>query len=326
MNIKESLKRARARVNLYCEALKDARRYAISAGCYGKNARHPMAQLEASIIKTYHVLEKGLSMQEFRARFGSALIVQLQKLLANWKNSSGDPDNIQVRSAYAVLQSYRKRHENLGVDISDLFDRGIIDELNQSESGIDGGVINPPAVSSSDCEALNRIFATRRSMRSFRTDLIPEYALILNAINTARRTPSVCNRQTWRVHVYRNDKAQALLGLQNGNRGFGHSIPILLVVCSDLRFFGGVSERYQGWIDGGMFSMSLLLALHARGVESVALNWSVLNSADVGLRNAGDIPDYERIIMLIGCGYASGDALVTCSQRYPVEKICKLHD
>src|SRR3546814_1994141 len=64
------------------------------------------------------------------------------------------------------------------------------------------------------------------------------------------------------------------LSLQNGNRGFGHEIPCLLILCTDLSAFDTAGERYQHWIDGGMFSMSLVWALHALGYSSCCLNWS----------------------------------------------------
>jgi nitroreductase len=89
----------------------------------------------------------------------------------------------------------------------------------------------------------------------------------------------------------------------------------VIIVTSDLRYFTGTAERYQGWIDGGMFSMLLLLALHAQGVGAVSLNWSVNNERDRELRNAVAIPEYERVIMLIGCGHPTPEALIPVSAR-----------
>jgi nitroreductase len=135
------------------------------------------------------------------------------------------------------------------------------------------------------------------------------------AVDLAMRSPSVCNRQTARIHVFTGEDAQRALSFQSGNRGFGHRIPMVIIVTSDLRYFTGTAERYQGWIDGGMFSMLLLLALHAQGLGAVSLNWSVNNERDRELRNAVAIPEYERVIMLIGCGFPSPDGLVPVSSR-----------
>lgn len=98
---------------------------------------------------------------------------------------------------------------------------------------------------------------------------------------------------------------------------------MVIIVTSDLRYFTGTVERYQSWIDGGMFSMLLLLALHAKGLGAVALNWSVTNERDSALHEAMSLPEYERVIMLIGCGYPSPDGLVPVSKRRSPEKITR---
>ena len=83
------------------------------------------------------------------------------------------------------------------------------------------------------------------------------------------KSPSACNRQAW--HVYHSDSDEvklAVLKEQSGNKGFGDKIPNLLIVASDLKAFMPAEERYQHWIDGGMFSMSLVYAFHSLGVAS----------------------------------------------------------
>ena len=92
-----------------------------------------------------------------------------------------------------------------------------------------------------------------------------------------------------------------------------------------MRSFSEVVERFQPWIEGGVFSMLLMLALHARGVANVALNWSQKNAADIAMRKVGDIPDHERIIMILGCGYPSDDAIVPRSCRHEVEHFITRH-
>ncbi|NBB79900.1 MAG: hypothetical protein GVY36_10715 [Verrucomicrobia bacterium] len=66
--------------------------------------------------------------------------------------------------------------------------------------------------------------------------------------------------------------------------------------------------------------MTLLLALHAEGLGTVSLNWSVENARDEALRKVANIPDYERIMMFIGCGYAKEGAMVAHSLRRPVNE------
>jgi hypothetical protein len=48
------------------------------------------------------------------------------------------------------------------------------------------------------------------------------------------------------------------LSYQNGNSGFGHTVPALFVITSDMRIFEKSGERNQGWVDGGLFAMALV--------------------------------------------------------------------
>jgi hypothetical protein len=65
------------------------------------------------------------------------------------------------------------------------------------------------------------------------------------------------------VYSVSNDTAiEQVLALQNGNRGFGHLAKRVLIVSADLHAFIGPIERNKAFVDGGMFAMSLLYALH----------------------------------------------------------------
>lgn len=150
--------------------------------------------------------------------------------------------------------------------------------------------------------------------------------MIAEAVAIAIHSPSVCNRQAWKVHAYFDRaKIDHLLSYQNGNRGFGHRIPCLLIITMDLQCFDGVIERYQPWIDGGMFGMSLLFALHHLRFGAVPLNWSVLPREDKQLRETGEIPKAESIIMLIGTGRPETSAAIPASQRRSINEIFHVH-
>lgn len=299
----------------------DAYHYLSHSTVLGDFMGNKSAHLQSDIIRLYHVIEKGLSMPEFRPRAGSNSVKQLHSSLQIWQG----PCDTQISSAWKVLAAYRDRHLNLGIDISDI----IPDDFKvpeQCDTTACGGVKPYHAPKPEECEAFFNVMRSRASIRNFDTKRIPEESILAHAVTTAMSTPSVCNRQTWKAHLYRGQKAQNLLKFQNGNRGFGHTIPALFIITSDLSMFTGTSERYQAWIDGGMFSMSLLLALHAEGLGAVSLNWSVLNKRDQQLRKEAKIAGYERVIMLIGCGYPSRHLCVPVSTRRPTVDVFISHN
>jgi len=321
--LKKKCRRALEWMKLQRESALDAHRYFCSASWAGPAKKHELTHIESDLIKHYHVLEKGLVMADFRPRSGVAILKRLIVLTSIWKDAGGDENEFHFQAALAVIKSYHRKHHNLNIDVSDLIPPGFCDEDEICK--VDAGSKLPNEISADDLAKFDRFALSRHSVRQFSLDRVPEHDLLTSAVEVAISAPSVCNRQTWRVHLYEGEAAQKMLSFQNGNRGFGHLIPTVAIVTSDMRLFGGGGERYQGWIEGGLFSMNFLLALHARGLSSVALNWSRLNKDDRLLRAAAKIPEHERIIMLIGCGYASEGHEVTCSPRSPVSQYIKWH-
>lgn len=317
--MKNSLKRWRKKARLFREAFQDCRRFYNSTDRFQDRCT-TNAILEGEIIRHYHVIEKGLSMPEFRPGFGGEQLSNLVRIVQQWESQDLPRDNGQYLAAKAVLSAYRSRHKSIKHPAAERVPDSVL-MRDQARGGTKPHVPARP----SDLEAFARTVRSRASTRSFVPDLVPDRELVSQAIDDARWAPSVCNRQTARVHLYAGEKATELLQFQNGNRGFGHRVPLLLIVTSDLRYFGGINERYQGWIDGGMFAMLLLLGLHARGLGAVALNWSVLNKVDSSIRTPAGLPDYERIIMLIGCGVPESGCVVPVSARRSVSEISNWH-
>jgi nitroreductase len=160
-----------------------------------------------------------------------------------------------------------------------------------------------------------RFFASRHSVRDF-SDAPVEAGAIERAVALAMHTPSVCNRQAW--HVYRAARRETIdrvLACQDGNAGFGHKVPCLLVVTADLRAFDTLGERYQHWIDGGMFAMALVMALHSLGLATCCLNWSRGPRDDRALRRAMPLAPHHTVIMMLAVGHPSETLKVCYSAR-----------
>lgn len=319
--IRRSLGVLKGLFDLLLETLMDSSRFfkasATSSGYFNNEKTH----LESDIVRLYHVIEKSLCMPDFKPGSAKAMVMRLHQCLMGWKG----PANTQTAAAWKVLAEYHSRHAALDFALSVVFPDGFKSPSAPCDDA-SGGVKPYTMPSTGDRETFTSVVSARSSVRHFDLDKIPTPELLKRSVEIAMTSPSVCNRQTWRAHCYKGDSAQELLKLQNGNRGFGHTIPVVFVVTSDLRWFTGVSERNQAWIDGGMFAMTLLLGLHAQGLGAVALNWSVLNKRDRELRKLASIPQHERIIMLIGCGYPVDGATVPVSTRRSVDEVFISHD
>ena len=113
----------------------------------------------------------------------------------------------------------------------------------------------------------------------------------------------MCNRQPWNVRFFRGEDALRALGHQNGNAGFGPDVPVVALVTTDLRLFAHTSERNQAWIEGGLFAMTLVWALHSLGVDSCMLNLSRRSTELDDMRNDLNVDEAEVPIMMIAVGY-----------------------
>ena len=99
---------------------------------------------------------------------------------------------------------------------------------------------------------------------------------------------------------------------------------VVLLVTVDLRQFDLIGERNQGWIDGGLFAMSLVYALHAASLGTCMLNWSEDCKSDKRIRGAFKIPDHEIIITMIGAGHVPHKFEVTASPTPNVEEVLSI--
>jgi nitroreductase len=260
-------------------------------------------QLDASATRHSHRVEKGFSLPETKRPFGVRATPALSRALAN---SDAAGDALFVTEAKEVLEALAQWNEH-----------GVLDDRVAPRG--DSLPVNPL-----DPEILATFLTSRHSVRDF--DQRPvDRSLLEEAVRLAAYAPSVCNRQGYRAYLF-DDRAdvQRILSLHSGSQGFAARVPALLVVTFDIRAFEDSLERNQGWIDGGLFSMMLLLALHGLGLGAVPLNWSRRNSATARLRRAAALPEHDNVVLLIATGHPAEGYRVARSTRRPLGQILRV--
>jgi nitroreductase len=306
----------------------DFRRFLVYSGV--NKSRGYQAERAARITLFYHQVEKGLSLANPRPGFGMTVIPRLLNDVDAYISAYGLV--MPATTALAALQSYVDFNTQAGQDASYVRER--LAQIKEKHEGAVaasaswvGGVISLSSSSLAAARAgsFANFFESRFSIRNFAGGVVPE-GDIRKAVALSQKTPSVCNRQSWRVHAFSDQsKMQELLEIQSGSRGFSEHVSTVLVVTSELGAFVEVAERYQAWIDGGMFSMSLCLALHDLGYGTCCLNWSKERDVDRALHAAADVPDSEQIIMLIAVGNLPERFNVARSFRPPVDHCLRVH-
>lgn len=233
-------------------------------------------QLEGQLTKDYHRIEKGLALRQPKRPFGAEVASRLDRFTVSIPEGSALGGH--VSSARVALDEW-----NAG---------GVADDAVSPVRVVgDRGIKNP-----------DLFFGTRHSVRDF-SDRVVEPKTLESAVALAINTPSVCNRQAWNVRFSDGEAARSVLRFQNGSGSFNRSVPVVAIVTVDTRLFAAASERNQPWIEGGLFAMSLVWALHALGLDACMLNMSVSNETAGQLRSVAGIDDAELVVMMIAIGY-----------------------
>ena len=273
--------------------------------------------------KVYHSLEKSMSFLDNNPNSGWAnanLLIDVIEC-AIVSNNIGNHD----LHAYDVLRkfidlNYERSNNSLAEVVKNRFSTLKVPLYID----LDNGVIHLTSKDIQKGKIANPydFFYTRYSVREFSEERLRKDT-IHDAIKLALKTPSACNRQPW--HVYHLDDPTSIekaLSLQTGNRGFSHTIQDLLIICADLRAFNPGSERYQHWIDGGMFAMSIVYSLHSLGAGSCCLNWSHQGKTDKKLRKViPSISNSHTIIMMLAVGNIRSKNQLCVSPRRSLDEI-----
>lgn len=283
----------------------------------GKN-RHALTKL----VMDAHRLEKSCAMPNPEIGRGVKVAKRIERQLGKAKKNEL---NKSYEYEYARSSSeYYKKFQSQLIDKGRALDLRPVKMQFGAALGRDSAgtqLLNPEkSWSLSDCD-LDNLFYLRSSVRNYSIEQV-EPSLVRRVIELALTTPSVCNRQPWRIRHYTSrQKIDCALSYQNGNAGFTESVNNLFLISVDRACFNRPMERNQGFIDGGMFSMSIVTALHASGLASCCLNWSVDWWTDLKFKRAMRVPASELIIMMIAFGYSADRTRVALSPRRQLDDI-----
>ena len=278
---------------------------------------------QAYLTKQYHIVEKGLALPNPRKAFGIPKITALIQIASDYETKYSDPElSGAIRS---TLATYLRKNPELN-ETHPAFYALVTGYVQGAPVSVQGGVkhFNRSELRQITSMDFASFAKSRTSVRNFSSEPIAA-ELIQKAVDIARYTPSVCNRQSWKVHAYtKRETINSLLALQGGSNGFTESITQLLVVTTDIRKFTRM-ETHQIYVDGGLFAMNLLYALHAQNIGSCCLNTCVTYPIEKQIITLGQIPEHERLIMFIGIGNLREDYDVAISNRFGISHVYSHH-
>ena len=292
-----------------------------------QNPYKTQQRLLGLIVARYHVVEKGLTMPNMRPGFGFENIMSLIDLCQIYTKKFDVSESLFI-SAIESLKEYKDVHEKLSFQLNQELESKLSDLFSQHSLRLSGCVQKPLTKETFIGESQSNFlkFAhSRCSVRNYTDEEISPLE-IRQVVELAQTAPTACNRQPIRVHVVGKDKLNAVLSLQNGNRGFGDRANKLLIVSVDRSSYLNALEHNCVYVDGGIYVMNLLYALHYYHIGACTLNWSVTPDTDQELKRLLAIDKTEAVVALIAIGHVPQEFKVAASHRVNVSSIMVMHE
>lgn len=311
------------KIRLLLEAFIDNKRMFRYSGAISTRNDHEKFKSLLSIM--LHGIEKGLALPNPRAGFGESKILIIFKEIEIFKSKFDDHQFLaEAKSIFVKYFSLNEKLGHINRDILTKFEKLFYNVENVG----DGGIIelNKKDIENATNFDYDKFVKTRFSIRDFSETPVSK-DIILKALEIARKTPSGCNKQGWRIYVYRDKKkVGSILKWQGGNNGFTQCIDTaILVTCSLKSYF--YHERMSSlYVDGGLYAMNLIFAFHSLGIGTIPLmtaktaftrRKSSQNKTlykEFGVRNC-DVP-----IVIIGIGHLKETFNVAISTRKPISE------
>lgn len=263
-----------------------------------------------------HALEKGMSIGKVRIGFGQPKAISLIHDLQRYLSIGGD--KAFATESCSVINKYILFNEHLGADMSII--RSELTEFctNNCINTVEfGGIylLNKADTEHNSKGAFDIFSQSRFSVRDFGTDKV-SLEQIEKALKLAEKTPSACNRQSWRIYVYSSeDLRNKIFSLQGGCNGFVQDMQYAILICGDVRKYN-INELSQVFVDGGIYAMNLLYALHFEGVATIPLTMAHKQNMIKRIKREMILPENEIPILLIGTGSYKESYKVAVSERY----------
>jgi nitroreductase len=293
---------------------------------WGDASRMTTGQLQANLLFYYHKIEKGLSLPGKMRLFGLEVIPKITTLIEVWETTRKPKDDPIYVGAINSLRAYYRLISTENLDPAGAI-LPFVDSFLSKRTHISAAIPTPVNITREELrlpisyDEFLTLCQARRSFRKFSDELIPD-EIIKRSIAAAQLSPSACNRQPCKVYAVRDESLKrAILTFQNGNAGFGHLAPLVMVITADAQHFFGPIERHEPYIDGGLFTMSLLFGLQVQGLVSCCLNWCVTPTSDSRVHSILEIPKSEKIVMFLLAGFPSQETTIPKSHRKLVETV-----
>ena len=244
--------------------IRDYFRYREASLCHDEPFRQD--KMNARMMLIGHSLEKGMSFDSKKNNWGKEKALQLCDTISAYMQDY--PISEEVISCLNILQAYRSDEDSCKkMEVTEKIDSLIEYNKHYIENGY-AGVKDVKKPVQFDTDSILAFYHSRASVRYFSEEPLTQDE-IEKAMEVARTTPTACNRQTSRVYTISDkNRINEILNLQLGGQGWADNAPTMFIITGSMSCFGGITERQQVYIDGGLFAMNFVMGLHLYGIAT----------------------------------------------------------
>lgn len=287
-------------------------------------------KMQFTLLRENHVIEKGMSMPHPKKGFGQEKVLALIERLSLYYKLYGQVDAEFLRYPLSTIKEYIKYTRQTGVDIP-MIENGfghllMLTGFSEEDICLPAGIVikSKEKIQNAATGNYKSVVNSRHSIRCFK-EILPLRQQIDEALSIAARTPSACNRQAWHTHVYFGDTCHELLSMQGGCGGFSSDIHCAIIVTADIKGFLKY-EPFQCYVDGGLYAMNLINALHSLGLGTIPLSCGFYESKLKKIQQTFGIPENEVLIVIIGTGELDDEVKIAESRRKDISVTNIYHD
>ena len=279
-----------------------------------------------SIIHT-HTLEKGMEHFELRpfavekTRYIMSLIKRESKY-ENYENKFAFINGINS------LREYKKIYEEHNWINKDEYKK--VDEFLKNYSKVEnqkaGAYILTKKELQKDYEIdYLKFVKSRHSTRNYKNEPI-KLDDVKAAVEMAKYSASACNRQYIKLHFYPSGKMRDnFIHYALGKGGLYLDGVNTFIVTFDVNGLSGIGERNQGYFNAGLYSTNLVNAFHSLGIGTCFIQFANSVKDEDDLKRKNEIPEYERIAVILFAGYYDEKSIFAVSPRKNVSELLIEH-
>lgn len=166
------------------------------------------------------------------------------------------------------------------------------------------------------------VIKTRRSIRSYRSDPIPDEVL-MRVLNAARIAPSGSNRQPWKFIIVKDENLRKRVAQACHNQMFIAEAPVIIVACGYNIHYnrGGYMGDLSMLVDVSIAFTHLILAARAEGLGTCWIGSFDNEEVKKILR----VPKDVDVVAITPLGYPKDDGFGEPGPRKPLSEIVSIN-